>query len=173
MQSVVVDGCPRYPSAHFYPKCSGRGQQYSKLLNCTPSKGGTVYNNMVFFWPGQSVFFVVHVRESVCLPPSVVFAPARRFHREKVNRLALWSRHTFIRLRLTARSLKCRHPSLSATQFMGSVSLYVFVSGAPMYLQVPSEEMGRCVLRAWCQCAGYGGRARESVLLSVYRILDR
>lgn len=51
--------------------------------------------------------------------------------------------------------------------------MYVFVSGAPMYLQVPSEEMGRCVLRAWCQCAGYGGRARESVLLSVYRILDR
>lgn len=40
-------------------------------------------------------------------------------------------------------------------------------------LQVPSEEMGRCVLRAWCQCAGYGGRARESVLQSVYRILDR
>lgn len=39
--------------------------------------------------------------------------------------------------------------------------------------QVPSEEMGRCVLRAWCQCAGYGGRARESVLQSVYRILDR
>ncbi|CAM9299340.1 unnamed protein product, partial [Hapterophycus canaliculatus] len=39
--------------------------------------------------------------------------------------------------------------------------------------QVPSEEMGRCVLRAWCQCAGYEGRARESVLQSVYRILDR
>lgn len=39
--------------------------------------------------------------------------------------------------------------------------------------QVPSEEMGRCVLRAWCQCVGYGGRARESVLQSVYRLLDR
>lgn len=33
--------------------------------------------------------------------------------------------------------------------------------------------MGRCVLRAWCQCVEYGGRARETVLQSVYRVLDR
>ncbi|CAM9974426.1 unnamed protein product, partial [Choristocarpus tenellus] len=39
--------------------------------------------------------------------------------------------------------------------------------------QVPSDEMGRCVLRAWCQCIGYGGPSREKVLQSVYRLLDR
>ena len=39
-------------------------------------------------------------------------------------------------------------------------------------VKVPSEEMGRCLLRAWSQCVGYGGRAREAVLQSVYRLLD-
>ncbi|CAM9336147.1 unnamed protein product, partial [Ectocarpus fasciculatus] len=60
----------------------------------------------------------------------------------------------------------------SATSREEVIPIALALTESFMY-QVPSEEMGRCVLRAWCQCAGYGGRARESVLQSVYRILDR